>query len=251
MRGVSAFLILLFSLLFFSCQKEISPVEYDGEIILEDADSLSLLLEKPTQTWHTTNKKICILYGYGYNDADFVQQMNEKLSEVFGLSEDGGMILSYVFPDDFKRGSRVYITSLQDLLSDTDLQGIILLGAPEGTHVAIARMQDSWGGSLPFPVFALFPQDDVLGIEDSADFVLDKAQKAQINGIITEEEQSYVGQIPSILINCASYISWTDSPFEKNAKLYEIVKKTCKDLKIERYSDPDTGLISINHFVLE
>ena len=237
--------------LIFSCQKDDSAAGTDGEIVLENAASLTEELEIPSQMWHQTNKKICVLYGYGYNDEDFIQNMNQRLYSRFGSAEEGGLIMNLRFPEDFKRGSKVFITTLQDLLSNVDLQGLILIGAPEGTHIAIARMQDSWGGSLPFPVFALFPQDDVLGIEDSSDFVLDKAQKAEINGIITEEEQSYVHEVPSILENCASFIACSDSPFEKNAKLYEIVRKICRDLKIERYSDPDTSLISINHFVLE
>ena len=38
---------------------------------------------------------------------------------------------------------------------------------------------------------------------------------------------------------------------EKNAELYEIVKKVAVNKRTGRYSDPETGLISINHFVLE
>ena len=252
MRNAFYFIIiatLCFS--FFACQKEPLMENSDGTITLEDAGSLSSLLETQSQTWHQTNKRLCILYGYGYNNKEFIDEMNSLLFEKFGKAEDGGLVQSFTFPDDFKRGTRVYITNLADMLSDLDVQGLILLGAPEGTHIAIARIQDSWGGSLPFPVFSIFPQDDVLGIEDSSDFVLDKAQKAEINGIITEEEQSFVQDVPMILENCASYITYSSSPIEKNARLYEVVRRICRDLKVERYSDPDTGLISINHFVLE
>ena len=95
-----------------------------------------------------------------------------------------------------RRGEKTYITNIENELSDKNVKGIILLGAPENTHKAIARMQDSWGGALPYPVFSFFSQDDIIAMEDSADFVLDKAQKAEINGILEEEEQTYIKEIP-------------------------------------------------------
>ncbi len=244
------FLIIL-SLALTSCAKKEARSKANTQINLLAAESSAELFSEETQLWHATNKRICVLYGYGYNSEDFTSIMNQRLFRKFGSAEDGGLIYPLTFPDDFKRGSRAYITGLAELLSDKELQGIVLLGAPEGTHVAIARMQDSWGGNLPYPVFTLFPQDDVLGIEDSSDFVIDKAQKAEINGILAEEEQSYVHEIPEILENCIRYISYSECAFEKNSKLFEVVKKICGKSKVERYSDPDTGLISINHFVLE
>lgn len=249
-----SFLILfpiVFSFIFTDCSKKEPEVFTDGQINLADANPEEYNSDEPTQTWHETNRKICVLYGYGYNSEEFIQETNGRLYKNFGSAENGGLIYSLVFPDDFKRGSRTYITNLTELLNGKEIQGIVLLGAPEGTHVAIARMQDSWGGNLPYPVFTLFPQDDVLGIEDSSDFVLDKAQKAEINGILAEEEQTYVQEIPEILENCVKIISYSDSSFEKNAGLFEIVKNICGKLNVTRYSDTDTGLISINHFVLE
>lgn len=251
MRKFFYFAFFIILALFTNCSKHKEPISLDGTINLIDTNGDENLLYENTQTWHQTNKNICVLYGYGYNSAEFVSEMNETLFNKFGSAEDFGLIYPLVFPDDFKRGSKVFITNLTNLLSDKELQGIVLLGAPEGTHIAIARLQDSWGGTLPFPVFTLFPQDDVLGIEDSSDFVLDKAQKAEINGIVAEEEQTYVHEIPEILENCVKYISYCDSPLRKDAKLFEIVKKICGNLKVNRYEDPDTGLISINHFVLD
>ena len=242
---VSVFLLLA------GCSIEKQPVQIDGNVTLRETQPDSVNFDENPQLWHATNKKICVLYGYDYNSPEFIKETNKMLFEKYGSAEDDGLILPVVFPDDLKKGTKVYITNLTYLLEDVELQGIILLGAPEGTHYAIARLQDSWGGTLPYPVFSLFPQDDILGIEDSSDFVLDKAQKADINGLINEEEQSEIKEIPLIIDNCVRFISYSDSAFEKNSKLYEVVKKVCKDLKVERYSDPDTGLISINHFVLE
>ena len=245
------FILIIFPLIFSGCKRERRTTTQNSSVNLSTAKNNIVQQDKSTQFWHQTNKKICVLYGYGYNSQEFTSAMNSVLFQKFGSAENDGFIYPVTFPDDFKKGSKVYITVLTDILQDMELQGIVLLGAPEGTHIAIARMQDDWDGNLPYPVFSLFPQDNVLGMEDSSDFVLDKAQKAEINGILEEEDQSYVQEIPELLENSVRYISYCDAPAEKNAKLFEIVKKICGNLKVERYSDPDTGLISINHFVLE
>ncbi|MDE5898837.1 MAG: DUF3798 domain-containing protein [Treponemataceae bacterium] len=179
--------------------------------------------------------------------------MTARLGKQFGLEEDGGTVLPLVFPDDFRRGSRTYITSLVDLLADKEVRGIIILGAPEATHVAIARIQDSWNGlpQLSFPVFSFFPQDDVLGMESAADFVLDKTQHADISGLASEEAVQTAAEVPELVEKSVHYMLMSGAPFEQNAKLYEVVKKLAEGKRIARYADPDTGLISINHFVLE
>lgn len=247
----TVFAILFFStILFFSCGKQERAAD-GGTILIADSPNGSHELELPPQMWHQTDSCIFILFGYGYNDKDFVAGMTRALFQKFGAYSEGGWIFPLVFPDDFKRGSKTYITNIESELSDKNVKGIILLGAPENTHKAIARMQDAWGGTLPYPVFSFFSQDDVIAMEDAADFVLDKAQKAEINGILEEEMQTYIEEIPEILIKSVQYQILTDSPFVKNAALFYFVKTLAQNLKIKRYSDPETNLTAINHFVIE
>lgn len=248
----STVLFALFSFVLFSCGKNetFSPLK-DGLISLYEAGEDSKYLKEPVQQWHTENACICVVYGYGYNDQNFVSKMNEQLYSKYGNYEDGGFILSYVYPDDFKRGTKSYITLLDSYINDNNLKGLILLGAPEGTYKSIARMQDSRDGKMGFPVISIFSQDDVVAMEDSADFVLDKSQKSEINGLVAETDQEYDESITEIIDTCAWYCRISESSFEKNAKLYEIVKKIAKNRKVGRYTDTETGLVSINHFVLE
>lgn len=242
--------ILLCGLIFSCARKNSSATQNAGEIAVSDSKKGGDIL-LPTQMWHQTDKCVCVVFGYGYNDETFTTEMKSMLFEKFGDVSDGGYILSYVFPDDFKRGSKTFITNLEWHLEGKNLCGIIFIGAPENTHTAIARMQDKNGGSLPYPVFSFFSQDDVLGMEDSADFVLDKAQKAAIDGIVVEEEQSFVGEVPEMLEKAVQYILWSDGPFEKNQQLIDFVRMIAGDFKIQHYFDPETNLPAINHFVIE
>lgn len=240
------------ALIFNSCSKESSgPLAEGGFVELSGAGDNSKYLEEKPQMWHQDNKCICILYGYGYNDEKFIQEMNEKLYAAYGKYGEGGMILSYNYPADFKRGNKNYITFLRDFVADKDLKGIVMLGAPEGTHVAIARMQDECNGRLSYPVISLFSQDEVVAMEDSADFVLDKSQKMEINGLSSEGSESQNSQIFEIVENSVKYVSYADAPFAKTNRLYEIVRKIAAGQKVARYADSQTGLIAINHFVLE
>ncbi|MGP1459399.1 MAG: hypothetical protein ACTTKL_08830 [Treponema sp.] len=204
------------------------------------------------QLWHSSPERICVLFGYGYNGADFTAKMTEELEARYGGAEDGGLILPLVFPDDFKRGGRAFAADFSSRLEDEELRGIILLGAPDGTHKAIARLQDSFGGKLPYPVFSFFSQDDVLAMEDSADILIDRAQKAEIDGVIEQEnELLFTKEAPELLRNAADIVALSDSPFEKNAELLDIAERLTNGAKIARYVDADTGLVSVNHFVME
>lgn len=236
-----------------SCAKSVSSKFSELNLVtLYDAGNDSLELKEKTQTWHKSNDCVVVVFGYGYNDSEFVQKEEQKLFTQYGNFYEGGRLLSLVFPDNFKRGTRTYITELANILSDKEVSALVILGAPDGTYAAIAKIQDSYDGKIPFPIISLFSQDDVLGMEYSADFVLDKTQKAQLNGIVVpESEQEFAEEVPFILEKALHYSDISDAPFEKDAKLFDIVKMITGSAKVMRYSDPETGLISINHFVLE
>ena len=89
-------------------------------------------------------------------------------------------------------------------------------------------------------------------MEDSSDILIDKAQKAKIDGMVdNEDELTFVEEVPQILRTAVRIITLSDSPFEKNAALLETAKLLACGTKLERYVDNDTGLVSVNHFVLE
>lgn len=253
MKKLSFIMLLTAVTLFISCSKKSSYTFTASKIVtLSDAGEDSDQLKLPTQTWHKSNDCVVVVFGYGYNDEEFITSMKEKLLLKYGNYNDDGRLLPLVFPDDFKHGTRTYITDLANILSDKEVSALVILGAPEGTYKAIARMQDSYDGVLPYPVISFFSQDEVVAMEDSSDIVIDKAQKAEINGIIaTESTADFVKEVPEFLERALKLADISESPFAKDAKLFDIVKMITGKAKVARYSDPETGLISINHFVLD
>lgn len=236
-----------------SCKTRVSSAPAQiGTVEVLAADSGCSSPASAPQLWHASEKRLCILFGYGYNDSDFVDGTLARLGGRYGTDGDGGLLYPLVFPDDFKRGSRSFVSELKKMLSARDLCGLIILGAPENTHAAVSDLQEEWGGSLPYPVFSFFPQDDVLGTEYTSDFILDKAQTIEAGGmILNETEHQFVEDVPQILENAVRYMLMLDGPLEKNAALFDFVKSVAAPLSVSRYADPDTGLFPVNHFVLE
>ncbi len=221
-------------------------------ITLYEAEENSTELELPTQTWHKSNKNIVVFFGYGYNDEEFVEKTKNQLFKKYGNADENGTLLALVFPDDFKHGSRTYTTNLANILDDKEVSGLVILGAPEGTYRAITRLQDEYDGKLPFPVISLFSQDDILGTEYTSDIVIDKKQKVQLNGILeTETEIERSDDITNIIEKSVLLANLSGVPFEKDAKLFNIAKMIAGNKKISRYVDTETGLIPINHFILD
>lgn len=254
MKKTTAF-ILIFAAAFFisSCGKKTEKRFSDSRLItLCEAAEDSTALALPSQLWHKSNKSIVVFFGYGYNDETFVKKIKNSLFQKYGNSSEGGKLLALVFPDDFKHGARTYTTNLANILDDKEVSGIVILGAPEGTYKAITRIQDEYNGKLPFPVISLFSQDDVLGTEYTSDIVIDKKQKAKMNGILeTESEQEFAGEAVSIIEKAVLFADIAEAPFEKDANLFNIAKMLAGSSKISRYVDSETGLIPINHFVLD
>ena len=207
------------------------------------------------QTWHVTNKRICVLFGYDFNNPEVKESLLALLRDNFGLDEDGGLIYPLSYPDDFKHGVRGYASDFAAILQDDDLDlaGIVLLGAPENTHTALAKNQDKWEQNVPYPVIALFPQDDVLGIESTCDIVVDKGQTAGLTGELAPEESD--GQIhqnaPEIIIETIKYIQMLDGAPSRTKELQTHMEQMLTNFQFHHYTDPESGLQSINHFVLK
>ena len=238
-----------------SCKKTKSQIPEGEQIQInvqqsEDAQALETL----NQRWHVTNKRVCVIFGYDFNTPEAVEKFTSLLATRYGLESDGGLIFTLTYPDSFKHGSRGYATELTGLLSgtDRDLAGILILGAPEHTHTAFAKLQDYWEQQVPYPIYALFPQDDVLGLESTCDFVLDKEQQTDLTGDIAPEEtvSEIILEAPEVLTDCIDYMLNMEGPFVKDSTLPKHVQQMLKDKKIHHYVDPESGIQSINHFVL-
>ena len=248
------FLALLTLVLSFSgCKK--NQKEYDADSIdltLKQAEEPKL--DEQPQKWHLTNKRVCVLFGYDFNNPEVKEKLLAQLSENFGLDEDGGLIYPLSYPDDFKHGIRGYASDFAAILQsdELDLCGVVLLGAPENTHIALAKNQDKWEQEVPYPVIALFPQDDVLGIESTCDIVVDKGQTAGLAGEVAPEESD--GQIhqnaPEIIVETIRYIQLLDGAPSRTKELQKHMAQMLTGFQFHHYMDPESGLQSINHFVL-
>lgn len=225
--------------------KSAADIEFSDGIVDDFSDS--------PQRWHITNKRLLVLFGYDFNTPQVYEPILASLQRRFGLDADGGLILPLVYPNDFRHGARGYSGDLLAVLQDPsyDFCGALLIGAPENTHLAIARNQDEWQ-ETPYPVIALFPQDDVLGLEATCDIVLDKGFTAGLVGDTVEDEtvaQAFP-EAEEIILQSIDYMLALSGPLEKNGILQNHVLQMYKDRKIHHYTDPETGLQAINHFVL-
>lgn len=204
--------------------------------------------------WQVTNKRVCILFGYGYNSPEAVATIMDTLSKQYGASEEGGLIAPIVFPDDFRRETKAVPSDFFELLSEYknnhNLSGIVLLGAPERTHQALSRLQDSYEDEVPYAVFSFFPQDDVAGMEAVADIVVDKAQHQTEDEVVEVEYDQFIqDDISEILLAAIQYMLNVEHSFQKDLTLYAYAQQILSPHNVAHYVDPETGLRSINHFI--
>ena len=237
-----------------SCNKKSASTSQNSlEIQLSKSNS-SDLQELP-HSHSFTNKKILVLFGYDFNSQEFEEEMLSKLEQNYGLYEDGGIIYPLRFPEDFKRGGRSYATELYNILSEPEINfgGIILLGAPEHSHLALARNQDLWDQLVPYPVISFYPQDDNLGIESTSDFIIDKTQNTDITDELKEEENTkpVSEQTKNLIFKAIEHIILCDFTFQDYPDISYHLAKIIPEKKYHNYTDPETGLKSVNHFVMD
>ena len=231
-------------------------VNAEGAIQLEihpaSKDSL-----QDIQKWHPTEDKICVVLGYGYNEGNTKDEILENLSDKYGLSEEGGLIVPVVYPDDFLHSGKIRLSTLKDIAENYNLKGFIILGAPEDTNKALTRIEDSNGGKRYLPVFAFFSQDDVSGMEAACDFIVDHIQ---LNST-TETAQIIESDIQTLVNNSVDYMLALDGPLVVNEELIQqeqqknlflhVQQIVGKNRSLTPAIDDETGFYSANHFVIK
>lgn len=211
------------------------------------------------ESWHSTNKKIAIVFGYGYNTEEFVKGTMSRLEKKYGIADEtaeSGLILPLIFPDDFKVGGTTRISRLNSKIDGIELCGLITLGAPENTNKAIGALQEDYSNNMPYPVYTFFPQDDdIVGIQATSDFIVDKstsADKLEEDKLEEEYEQTMVEGIDQMIDRSIEYMLLTDSPLPSDKDLeYHVKKIVGEHYKLKRYIDAETGLQSVNHFIID
>ncbi len=247
---LSALVIFAAVMAFVSCKKEktveLAPVSGDT-MHLEPYDSPDTPAQAPVPHWYKEDGVVCLVFAYGFNSNAFCEDTLASLSKVYGLDTDGGIIHPLVFPDDFKDR----ISALKTMTADLNLRGIIILGAPEGTHNALSSIRQEWEEEPPFAIFSLFPQDNILGQEASCDFVLEYERSAAEDAGTEEIAQNIEDGVSSLLLRAVRYMMELDGPLTSDENLHQHVQNIAGSHKVHRYVDRETGIQSINHFVME
>ncbi|MCR5699596.1 MAG: DUF3798 domain-containing protein [Treponemataceae bacterium] len=201
--------------------------------------------------WDPETGHVAILYGYGYNDPEFVQNSIAHLSDKFGLIQDGGLIVHFVFPDDFSAGGAGRISNLSYYVEENNCKALITLGAPEYTHKALARIKDAERDCF---IISLFSQDDVLSTEADSDVVIDfvepeKTVEMEVE-IAEEASMQHIEKTQFILERTIKSVSGEN--LFKESSIQEVISKLYgQDWKVGSYVDSSTGLKAKNHFVLK
>ena len=187
---------------------------------------------------------MCVLFGYGFNGEEFLEPALSALEGRFGLSDDGGLVLPVVFPDDLHGR----ISNLREVAEKNNIRAMILLGAPEDTHLTLVRIIEGWEETHPFNIFSLFPQDDVLGEEFSCNFVLDFESASDI--VLGDEHQKVDDEALYVLCQAVEYAALLPDVLKIDGELHLHVQAIVGDKKVLRYTDSETGIQSKNHFVI-
>ncbi|MGN0729833.1 hypothetical protein [Treponema sp.] len=239
-------LLLALALFFTGCkEKTRTAAKTNSDYIIEIQPRETSQNVQRKSLWTNEEGVVCVFFGYGFNIPEFTENALNSLEKKFGLAENGGLILPVIFPDDLHGR----ISTLRDILEKNRVRGVVLLGAPENTHIPLAKIKEDWNGNLPFNVFSLFPQDDVLGQEFTCNFVIDY----EFNEGIQFGDASVQGEWKDALelfMSAVEYASLLPFSLPLDSELYFHVQSIAAKRKIARYVDSETGIQSRNHFII-
>jgi hypothetical protein len=195
--------------------------------------------------------RVAILFGYGHNDPAYREPLVEELAALFGRADEGGLVLPLVFPGDFPYSR---ISLLFDRLAEEPVGVLLLLGAPERTHLVLARLQDAWEQSgRPYPVVSLFPQDDLLGTEAGSTLVFSHAlSETPAHEEEEAEEKPGFTTPPELLHHMVAYWSAHLDNGAAGALSPAILAGELlgPDWVATPFTDSETSLRSANHFII-
>ena len=138
--------ILVSALAFTACKNEKKLTASSTLNTAESSDKVPAKLKKISEETksYLADKNIVVVLGYGYNDEENVTKITQNLNENFGVETEDkkALITVLVYPADFMVAGKERISSLTDRIEDKNLAGMIVLGAPEGLHIALSKIQD-------------------------------------------------------------------------------------------------------------
>ena len=257
-------------LLCFSCKEE--KLDKQTEITVTEIKPTVTIDDSRLPLWIPGEySKVVIVFGHGYETQELQEPILKELEKNFGLAENQGLILTRTFPATYFNNKKVSADWLRKSLVGEDVFAIITIGAPEKTHFTLADLQDS---GFSGKVYSIFPQDNILGTESGSEFVLNykslgvKLDESPVYVIDTnkeistnvsknyEEEGMFSGDITKVLIPIIKRIKSVnkkaipETPGSFVSYLQEAYKEFFSDFTLSPYVDAQTGIKSLNHYVL-
>ena len=263
-KNIVLMLVLLLIAFVSGCKKNNQAVvvdEPDPDIIVQRPDAM-------VPKWLPGDyPHVAVILGAGYETEETSAPVKDYLSTEFGLAEDGGLIETYFFPEEYLNGKRIKVSFLTDTLKDKNIIGLVLLSAPDRTYYALMDLVES---GISYPVWSVFPvtytTDEILGTECGSFFVLD--YKEYVNGEATGPDtmlmddlvngaKKYGGDIGDILTPVIHYIKKTAdavnnpySPGDAAEYLLKAYKEVFNNCTLNRFIEPESSLPALNHYVL-
>lgn len=197
--------------------------------------------------------RVAVFFGYGYQTEEEQAPVLAELAKEFGLIQEQGLIVPFSFPDVYYTNKKVSSSFIIDYLKEYDLMALILVGSPDRIHYSLADLQDE---EVTYPIFSIFPQDDVTGTEAGSFLVLDWHESASEEGDEELENAGFTGDLRNILIPLIHTIKGNiRKGIQENAaafadELAHQMTDTMPGITIRHYVDPETGIKAFNHFVL-
>jgi hypothetical protein len=184
----------------------------------------------------------------------------------YGIAGAGGMTVKLLYPDSFKVSGIARISVLADRAAESGVTIIVTVGAPEGTVNVLNRIR---AANPSIKIVSLFPLDDALSVEAVSDIVADYPVPKEI--LSSENAAAASSSVPGSagsvndsslgLLVLASVLAEegpsSDAPQARLAASLETarslmkMKKTDASWNLSPWADPDTGLKSRNHLLLE
>ncbi len=252
MKKILLFTACIFSLCITSCHKAQKKTFVPSENTIQlEVDEAPVSKDMPSVRWTGEDGTIVVLLGYGFNTQEFISTGLSSLIEKYGLYENGGILKVVHYPEDFKHGTTTRISDLNNYLNDSNLKGIILLGAPEGIGIPLSKQHDLWENNLPYSVFSFFPQEDILAMEANADFILEAERKTEDN-VLEQVNLEIDPSVYPVFDFAIRYMLELPAPLPlTNDLLAHVQQIVGKEYTVQRYIDSETNLPSINHFIME
>lgn len=251
------FLVIVCFIIAGCGKNQAKPIVLEGAklIVPEPVTDKDMLALQQIPNFVEPHRKIGVVLGYGYNDEIFVKETLQELSRSLGLAEQGGAVIPYVYPDDFMWGGTARISALSNMLEEDGARGLVVVGAPEGTHRVLAGLQDTEIGRSLYPIVSLMPQDDILGIEAGSDIVIEYVP-ASATADLSEESGVYQENVSQLIARAAYYLTLLPADFfggfAQDSDLFVHARQLAgANWNVSRYLDPETGLLPMNHFVID